>query len=93
MKNLVYFLLCNVIIVALVLFTSCGRVENESPLPVSPAKELTREGQCVNKCFDQIATSASQRNLLSDKDTGRVRSRLSEKAQKSLILWSTSGGL
>ena len=40
MKNLMYFLLCDVIIVALVILTSCNRHEDGAPVqPESFAKE------------------------------------------------------
>ena len=108
MKNLMYFLLCDVIIVALVILTSCNRHEDGAPVQPEPfAKEQAWDslmkaatGMAVAGKLTEtavtgklIGTAAIKFSTSSSKDTSSARARMSEQAQRELIIWSTAGGL
>ena len=117
MKNLMYFLLCNVIIVALVILTSCNRHEDGEPVKPEPfTKEQAWDslmkaatGTAVTGKLTGVAvagkltgtavagkptgTAAIKFTSSSSKDTSSARARMSEQAQRELIIWSTAGGL
>ena len=108
MKNLMYFLLCDVIIVALVILTSCNRHEDGAPVQPEPfAKEqawdslmkaatgMAVAGKSTGVAVAGKSTGAAAIKFTasSGKDTSSARARISEQAQRELIIWSTAGGL
>ena len=99
MKNLMYFLLCNVIIVALVILTSCNRHEDGELVKPEPfTKEQAWDSLMKAATGTAVAgkptgTAAIKFTSSSSKDTSSARARMSEQAQRELIIWSTAGGL
>lgn len=99
MKNLMYFLLCDVIIVALVILTSCNRHEDGAPVQPEPfAKEqawdsLMKAATGMAVAGKSTGAAAIKFTASSGKDTSSARARISEQAQRELIIWSTAGGL
>ena len=99
MKNLMYFLLCDVIIVALVILTSCNRHEDGAPVQPEPfAKEqawdsLMKAATGMTVAGKSTGAAAIKFTASSGKDTSSARARISEQAQRELIIWSTAGGL
>ena len=108
MKNLMYFLLCDVIIVALVILTSCNRHEDDAPVQPEPfakeqawdslmkaATETAVTGKLIGTSVagKPTGTAAIKFTTSSSKDTSSARARMSEQAQRELIIWSTAGGL
>ena len=94
MKNLMYFLLCDIIIIALVMLTSCCRQEDThavAPDPVDKEYLATYHRATVSKSL--FGPSAIRFSSPKEKDTSSIRSRMSEQTQQELIIWSTSGGL
>lgn len=109
MKNLMYFLLCDIIIVALVMLTSCdsqggGACEKTYEADIVTYNDIMPESiQKPAKYEDfsdaqkrktvDVGQEASGLSFSSKRDTSTLRARMSEKAQKNLIRWSISGGL
>ena len=94
MKNLMYFLLCDIIILALVMLTSCCRQEDAhavAPDPVDKDYLATYHRATASKSL--FGPSAIRFSSSKEKDTSSIRSRMSEQTQQELIIWSTSGGL
>ena len=94
MKNLMYFLLCDIIILALVMLTSCCRQEDThavAPDPVDKEYLATYHRATASKSL--FGPSAIRFSSSKEKDTSSIRSRMSEQTQQELIRWSTSGGL
>lgn len=93
MKNLICFLLCDIIILALALLTSCSRQEAGRavvPDPVDKEYLATYHRVATNKSL--FGSSAIRFSSSKEKDTSSIRSRMSEQTQQELIIWSTSGG-
>ena len=93
MKNLMYFLLCDIIILALVMLTSCSRQDAgqaDGPAPVDKEYLATYHRATTSKSL--FGSSAIRFSSSKEKDTSSIRSRMSEQTQQELIIWSTSGG-
>ena len=95
MKNLMYFLLCDVIILALVMLSSCCRQDDIQAVvqqaPVDKEYLATYHRATASKSL--FGPSAIRFSSSKEKDTSSIRSRMSEQTQQELIIWSTSGGL
>lgn len=93
MKNLMYFLLCDIIILALVMLTSCSRQDGthaSEPAPVD--KEYLAKFHRATAGKSLFGSSEMKFSSPKEKDTSSIRSRMSEQTQQELIIWSTSGG-
>jgi hypothetical protein len=93
MKNLMYFLLCDILILALALLTSCSRQDAgqaDGPAPVDKEYLATYHRATTSKSL--FGSSAIRFSSSKEKDTSSIRSRMSEQTQQELIIWSTSGG-
>ena len=94
MKNLMYFVLCDIVIVALVILTSCNRHEENRTVVSDPVdKEYLATYHRAATSKSLFGSSAIRFSSSKEKDTSSIRSRMSEQAQQELIIWSTAGGL
>ena len=91
MKNMVYCFICNLLLVALLILTSCGRQDD------SVAKQDDINADTFTNVRQQDVLYHMEKNNrinfsnLSNKDT--AMSKVYDKSQKNLIRWSISGGL
>ena len=84
MRNLFCFVLCDLLLVAIVILTSCtrrGEVASEVREKPDTSFVLPMSGDSVHKI-----------NLAS-KDTVSSKSELNRRSQKDLIRWATLGGM
>ena len=81
MKNMLYCLLCNILLVALLLLTSCTNEKVDEKM--SPDLKR-RTGFYIGQSSCQL--DFSRRESLS------VDDRLSHRSQKEIIRWNTDGG-
>lgn len=96
MKNLMYFLLCDIIILALFILTSCSgqdETQTHAVVPDSVDKEYLATYHRAAAEKSLFGSSAIRFTSPKEKDTSSIRSRMSEQTQQELIIWSTSGGL
>lgn len=81
MKNMVYCFICNLLLVALLILTSCGRQDD------SVAKNVRQQ----DVLYHMEKNNRINFSNLSNKDT--AMSKVYDKSQKNLIRWSISGGM
>ena len=84
MKSLIYFVLCDLLLVAIVILSSCSR--REAAVPEVRAKADT----CYS--LPMLGDSVYKLRFVS-KDTVPSKSELSRRSQKDLIRWATLGGM
>ena len=84
MRNMVYFFLCSLLLVAIVILSSCTRHGEV----VSKVSAKTDTSYVLPVTGDSVHTI----NLAS-KDTVSPESELARRSQKDLIRWATLGGM
>jgi hypothetical protein len=84
MKNFLCFALCNLLLIALVILTSCSRREGGS------AEVKTRPDTtfCLPMSEDSV-----HKIVFTSKDSVSPKSELARRSQKDLIRWATLGGM
>lgn len=84
MKNFLCFALCNLLLIALVILSSCSRRENGSPEVKVKA----------DTCYSLPSSSDSVYQIrFTSKDSVSSKSELTRRSQKDLIRWATLGGM
>lgn len=84
MKNFLCFALCNLLLIALVILSSCSRRENGSPEVKVKA----------DTCYSLPSSSDSVCQIrFTSKDSVSSKSELTRRSQKDLIRWATLGGM
>ena len=86
MKNMVYCFICNLLLVALLILTSCGR-QDDSVAKQDDIKNVRQQ----DVLYHMEKNNRINFSNLSNKDT--AMSKVYDKSQKNLIRWSISGGL
>ena len=98
MKNMVYCFICNLLLVALLLLTSCGRRSEEISAGKIAGNQLadssreflvTRQPQTL---YGKKRTEIHFTNAAGH-DTSAAKSVMAGKSQKDLIRWAESGGM
>ena len=84
MKNFLCFALCNLLLIALVILSSCSRRENTS----SEVKVKADTSYCLPSSSDSV-----YQIRFTSKDSVSSKSELSRRSQKDLIRWATLGGM
>ena len=79
MKNMVYFFICNLILVALFVLSSCSSHENESHVQPRPSDV---------PAYRFMTADSSSQNKAQTKDVSSVRAKMSQKSTDDLIHWS-----
>ena len=80
MKNMVYFFICNLLLVSLLLLTSCGRHEETGKVQTAPAQTTS---------FRLVIADSAAKTKLHIKDTSSSRAISSQKSTDDLIRWSS----
>ena len=80
MKNMVYFFICNLLLVSLLLLTSCGRHEETGKVQTAPAQTTS---------FRLVIADSAAKTKLHIKDTSSSRAKTSQKSTDDLIRWSS----
>ena len=99
MKNMVYCFICNLLLLALLILTSCGRqddsVAKQEDVTVSSQGWSYADTFTIVRQQDALYHMEKNNRInfsnLSNKDT--AMSKVYDKSQKNLIRWSISGGL
>ena len=80
MKNMVYFFICNLLLVSLLLLTSCGRSEDTGSVQTAHAQTAT---------FRLVMADSAAKARMQIKDTSSSRAKTSQKSTDDLIRWSS----
>ena len=80
MKNMVYFFICNLLLVSLLLLTSCGRHEVTGKVQTTPAQTTS---------FRLVIADSAAKTKLHIRDTSSSRAKTSQKSTDDLIRWSS----
>ena len=84
MKNFLCFALCNLLLIALVILSSCSRRETSS----SEAKSKADTCYCLPSSGDSV-----YKIRFVSEDSISSKSELTRRSQKDLIRWATLGGM
>ena len=79
MKNMVYFFISNILLVALLLLTSCGRNEDNRNVQTTPAQTTS---------FRLVIADSAVKTRIQIRDTSTSRAKMSQKSTDDLIHWS-----
>ena len=84
MKNFLCFALCNLLLIALVILSSCSRREGGS----AEVKVKEDTSYCLPSSNDTV-----YKIRFTSEDSVSSKSELSRRSQKDLIRWATLGGM
>ena len=84
MKNMVYFFICNLLLVALFVLSSCAGHEEE-PSAISTQSDLPAYGL--------MTADSSFQNKTQTKESSSARAQMSEKSNNDLLHWSAYSAL
>ena len=84
MKNMVYFFICNLLLVALFVFSSCAGHEKDSPAISTQPDQPT---------YNLMTADSSFQNKTQTKESSSARAQMSEKSNNDLLHWSAYSGL
>ena len=104
MKNLFYFVVCNLLLIVVVIISSCsGREEMTHELSLRSAADTThvtrwQNDPCPYNCTSEhcpyrLRVEPQTKISFSSKDSMVSKSELSRRSQKDLIRWSSLGGM
>ena len=80
MKNMTYFLISNILLVALLLLASCGRNDEDRDVQATTVQTTS---------FRLVIADSSAKTRLHTKDTSSSRTKASGKSTDDLIRWSS----
>jgi nitrous oxide reductase accessory protein NosL len=92
MKNMVYCLLCNLLLVLLIILSSCSRQDAKAAIPDEVQKSESCQF-CLRQVEGHCCSESVQLPLVRKDNDTSVQERMLDKSQKDFIRWSTSGGM